>query len=107
MYSKLMRRPVAGHIVAAIIKKFGNRVGMGRGDQLLAQRLVGGMQAHRQGELIATRRSVARPASFGIWPATPTVLTVIWRWAMPRSLQRQLMASSTASVLRTPPSQES
>ena len=44
-------------------------------------------------------RSRARAARVGRVLGTPTVLTVIWRWAMPKSLQRQSMAASTASIL--------
>jgi len=63
---KLMRPAVAGHIVAAIIKKVWQSGSMGPWGSLLAQRLVGGMQAHRQGEpdLRPKARRWHRPAQF-------------------------------------------
>ena len=53
----LKTHPPTGHvqIVTAILKQGVIGVGMGCGNQLLAQPLVGGMETHRQGELGAAQ----------------------------------------------------
>jgi len=44
-----------GHVVTAILQQLLIRIGPCGGDQLFPQGLIGGMQAHRQGELGATK----------------------------------------------------